>query len=128
MVRRGRGHELHLLTGAYAVDALTGAELAKFEKHLDQCCSCAEEVRSLRETAARIAAALAITPPPRIRAHVLAASVRTRQLSPVVSSRPVRGMPRLTRRAVFTRPVALATLAGMAATVAALAVFQVSTG
>ena len=49
-----QSHDLHLLTGAYAVDALTGAELAKFEKHLDQCCSCAEEVRSLRETAARI--------------------------------------------------------------------------
>ena len=35
-----QSHELHLLTGAYAVDALTGDELDEFEKHLPGCASC----------------------------------------------------------------------------------------
>ena len=51
-----RGHELHLLTGAYAADAVTGAELAEFEKHLEELRGPArKEVRGLRETAARLA-------------------------------------------------------------------------
>ena len=40
-----QSQELHLLTGVYAVDALTGAELDEFEKHLQRCTSCTEEVR-----------------------------------------------------------------------------------
>ena len=70
-------HELHLLTGGYAIDALTDAERAEFEKHLDQCPSCAEEVRGLRETAAKLALATAVTPPPGMRSRVLAAVPRT---------------------------------------------------
>lgn len=38
-------HELHLLTGSYALDALTDDEQSDFEKHLARCPSCAEEVR-----------------------------------------------------------------------------------
>ncbi len=76
----GRGHDLHLLTGAYAADALTGAELAEFERHLARCPSCADEVRELRETAARLGMATAIAPPPGMREQVLAAAARTRQL------------------------------------------------
>ena len=55
-------HELHLLTGSYALDALTGDEQADFEEHLDRCPACAEEVRGLRETAARLAASLRAWP------------------------------------------------------------------
>ena len=73
-------HELHLLTGSYALDALTDDERAEFEKHLDRCPSCAEEVRGLRETAARLAMATAVTPPPGMRQEVLAAAALTRQL------------------------------------------------
>jgi anti-sigma-K factor RskA len=75
-------HELHLLTGGYAIDALTDAERAEFEKHLDRCPSCAEEVRGLRETAAKLALATAVTPPPGLRSRVLAAAPHTRQLPP----------------------------------------------
>ncbi|MGC2009117.1 zf-HC2 domain-containing protein, partial [Trebonia sp.] len=75
-------HDLHQLTGAYAADALTGAELAQFEKHLGQCPSCAEEVRGLRETAARLGIATSIVPPPAMRRQVLEAASRTRQLAP----------------------------------------------
>ena len=75
-------HDLHQLTGAYAADALTGAELAQFEKHLGQCPSCTEEVRGLRETAARLGIAISIVPPPAMRRQVLEAANRTRQLAP----------------------------------------------
>jgi len=75
-------HDLHLLTGGYALDALTDDERSDFEKHLAQCPSCAEEVRGLRETAARMAMATAVTPPPEMRSRVLAAVPRTRQLPP----------------------------------------------
>ena len=64
-------HELHLLTGSYALDALTDDEQAYFEKHLARCPSCAEEVRGLREAAARLAMATAVTPPPEMRPRVL---------------------------------------------------------
>lgn len=75
-------HELHLLTGGYALDALPDAERAEFEKHLDRCPTCGDEVRGLRETAARLAMATAVTPPPAMRSRVLAAVPRTRQLPP----------------------------------------------
>jgi anti-sigma-K factor RskA len=75
-------HELHLLTGSYALDALTDDERADFEEHLARCPSCAEEVRGLRETAARLAMATAVTSPPEMRSRVLATARRTRQLPP----------------------------------------------
>jgi anti-sigma-K factor RskA len=75
-------HELHLLTGSYALDALTSSERAEFEKHLARCVPCAEEVRGLRETAARLAMATAIAPPREMRARVLATAPLTRQLPP----------------------------------------------
>ena len=75
-------HELHTLTGSYALDALASPERAAFEKHLDRCDTCADEVRGLRETAARLAMATAIAPPREMRQRVLAAAPLTRQLPP----------------------------------------------
>jgi anti-sigma factor RsiW len=86
-------HDLHQLTGAYAADALTGAELARFEKHLSQCPSCAEEVRGLRETAARLGIATSIVPPPAMRRQVLETASRTRQLAPSGRRLPDSGAP-----------------------------------
>jgi anti-sigma-K factor RskA len=74
--------ELHLLTGGYTLDALSGAERAAFEKHLAHCGPCADEVKGLRETAGRLAMATAIEPPRQMRALVLAAAPLTRQLPP----------------------------------------------
>jgi anti-sigma-K factor RskA len=79
--------ELHTLTGGYALDALEGPEREQFERHLRRCLSCTAEVRGLRETAARLAVASAVRPPPGFRHHVLTASGRTRQLSPVPAQR-----------------------------------------
>ena len=75
-------HELHLLTGSYALDALPADEQADFEKHLSRCPACAEEVRGLRETTARLGIAAAAVPPPAMRERVLAAAPRIRQVPP----------------------------------------------
>jgi anti-sigma-K factor RskA len=75
---------VHILTGSYALDALTGAELENFERHLRSCVICADEVCGLRETAARLAMARTARPPARMQERVLAATYLTRQLPPVL--------------------------------------------
>jgi anti-sigma-K factor RskA len=77
--------DMHILTGSYALDALTGAELENFERHLRDCAICADEVRGLRETAARLGLARAARPPARMQERVLAATYLTRQLPPLSS-------------------------------------------
>jgi anti-sigma-K factor RskA len=92
-------HELHTLTGSYALDAVQGEELAEFERHLSHCPSCPAEVRGLRETAARLALATAERPPAAMRGRVLALAERTRQLPPLTDERPARrGTSRQARR------------------------------
>jgi anti-sigma factor RsiW len=81
-VKLMRGDDLHVLTGSYALDALAGPERKSFEHHLAHCIACRAEVRGLRETAARLAMARALRPPPPLRARVLAAAYLTRQLRP----------------------------------------------
>ena len=66
----------HVLTGSYVLDALPDFERAEFERHLQHCPSCGAEVRGLRETAARLAMARAVQPPPGMQHRVLAGAVR----------------------------------------------------
>jgi anti-sigma-K factor RskA len=119
-----QGHEMHLLTGSYALDALPEGELDAFERHLDRCPSCAEEVRGLRETAARLALATAVSPPPEMRARVLAAAPRVRQLPP---ARIHGGRHASRRRRPLARAGITASILALAAAVAFLVVLQVST-
>jgi anti-sigma-K factor RskA len=121
-----QSHDLHLLTGAYAVDALTGAEFDDFEKHLQRCTSCTEEVRGLRETAARLGLTTAIEPPPGMRRQVLAAASRTRQLPPSGGRLIARDTPRRLKRLRRSLPRAVAAVA-VAAAIIVLAVLQVNT-
>ncbi|MFI7120307.1 anti-sigma factor domain-containing protein [Amycolatopsis sp. NPDC049868] len=79
--------ELHTLTGAYAVDAVPAEEAAAFERHLRGCPACGQEVRELRETAARLGRALATAPPPRLREATLRRVAHTRQWPPSVARR-----------------------------------------
>lgn len=51
--------EMHTLAGAFAVNALSEHERARFQRHIEECESCAQEVRELRATAARLGAAVA---------------------------------------------------------------------
>ncbi|SEN81343.1 Anti-sigma-K factor rskA [Actinacidiphila rubida] len=86
--------DLHTLTGAYAVGALAGPEAEEFHRHMAQCEACAQEVRELTETAARLALAVAEVPPPGLRDRVMAALPDVRQLPPdgtVVPLRPATG-------------------------------------
>jgi anti-sigma factor RsiW len=78
-------HDLHLLTGAYAADALDSEERDTFRRHLETCAVCRQEVAELTATAARLAVAAAEQAPTGMRERVLAEAARTRQLSPVVS-------------------------------------------
>src|SRR5580700_6354842 len=77
--------DMHSLSGAYALDALgDGAEHDRFVRHMSRCQTCASEVRGFREVATAMAFAAAAEPPPELRARVLAAVARTRQLPPEI--------------------------------------------
>src|SRR5260370_9104526 len=88
-------HDLHSLSGAYALDALdAGAERDRFTRHLNRCQSCASEVRGFHEVATALAFATAAEAPPELRDRVLAAAARTRQVPPEVRTH---ARPRRTR-------------------------------
>ncbi|WP_433859605.1 anti-sigma factor [Streptomyces kronopolitis] len=89
--------ELHTLTGAYALGALTGREAAEFARHLDRCEACTQEVRELQETAARLALAVAEVPPAALRTRVMAALPEVRQLPPAEHAASVVPMRRRMR-------------------------------
>ncbi len=77
--------EPHTLAGAYAMDAISEPDRARFEAHLARCQECAQEIASLREATARLAGATAATPPPGLKERVMAAAAMTRQQPPVTS-------------------------------------------
>jgi anti-sigma factor RsiW len=76
--------DLHTLTGAYAAHSLSDTERLAFERHLDACPACAQEVRELEATTARLGAAVAAPPPPELWDRIRAEALVTRQLPPVV--------------------------------------------
>ncbi|WIX74942.1 anti-sigma factor [Amycolatopsis carbonis] len=80
--------EMHTLTGAYALDALSDTERAQFRRHLEQCEACAQEVRELRATAGRLGAAMAEEPPASLKQRVLAEMRSTPQLPPLTGPEP----------------------------------------
>jgi anti-sigma-K factor RskA len=69
----------HDLTAAYALDALDPDEAEAYERHLSQCEECRAQLAELNETAANLAfAAVAPTPPARLRASILDAAAAER--------------------------------------------------
>jgi len=130
--------DLHVLTGSYVLDAISDIEREEFERHLQHCPACEAEVRGMRETAARLALACAVTSPPRMEQQVLAATYRTRQLPPLSADRPRRALSRrraLPRRAssrsafprgAVTRRVAVLAAAASVAVAVALGITQLS--
>lgn len=81
--------DMHTLAGAFAVNALSEHERARFQRHLDECASCTQEVRELRATAAKLGAAVAEDPPPELKERVLAQVRATRQQPPGTGADPV---------------------------------------
>ena len=90
--------DLHTLSGAYAIDSLSPEEAESFHTHLSACQVCRDEVRELREAAARMGASEALVPPPALRARVLEAASRQPQEPPrgrSLAERKRRWQPRL---------------------------------
>lgn len=75
-------HDIHALSGAYAVDALDDLERARFEQHLAVCPECRAEVASLRESAAVLGELTETPPPAALRDRVLAEIRTVRPLPP----------------------------------------------
>jgi anti-sigma-K factor RskA len=116
--------EAHTLAGPYAMDAISEPDRVRFERHLAGCEECGREVAGLREAAARLAAATAVSPPPAMKERVMAAVAATRQQPPPAQPRAA-SRPWHARRRVRVRLV----LAAAAAAVAGVAVlFGVSNG
>jgi anti-sigma-K factor RskA len=82
--------DIHALTGAYALDAVSGVERMEFERHLAECESCAQEVRELRDTATRLGLAAAAPAPPALKGRVLDQIRTVRQLPPETTVVPLR--------------------------------------
>jgi len=71
--------DVHTLTGAYALHALSGGEREAVERHLERCEPCAEEVAGFTATAARLGLAASLAPRPEIKARVLRRIAAERQ-------------------------------------------------
>jgi anti-sigma-K factor RskA len=74
--------DVHALTGAYVLNAVPELERAAFERHLNECDACAQEVRELRETAARLGQAAAAEPPRYLKSQVFGRINQVRQIPP----------------------------------------------
>ncbi|MGW7055485.1 anti-sigma factor [Streptomyces sp. NPDC054887] len=108
--------ELHTLTGAYALHALSAGERAEFERHLEDCAPCAQEVRELTATAARLGLAVTMTPSAALKEQVMRRITTERQDPPKVQQpAPVataRGRRRVLPRLVLAACLAAATAFG----------------
>lgn len=84
---RTRDARMHALVGAYAVDAVPAEDRAQFERHLRGCEQCREDLRGLREAAARLALAAAVPPSPALREQLVQVAGLVRQVPPAVDKR-----------------------------------------
>jgi anti-sigma-K factor RskA len=76
--------DIHQLSAAYALDAVDERERAEFEAHYPTCAICRPEVAGFRETLSKVAASVAVEPPPSLKSNVMAGIGTTRQLSPLL--------------------------------------------
>lgn len=76
--------EVHTLSGAYAINALSSDEADLFRTHLDACSACRQEVRELQAAAAQMGSTESLAPPAELKARVLAAAGQQPQLPPRV--------------------------------------------
>jgi anti-sigma-K factor RskA len=103
----------HSLAGPYALDALEPGERARFERHLRGCAACQAEVRGFAATAASLALAAAVTPPPSLKGRVLA------DIAALDTARSADAQIAAVLSAADARIVSAATSAGGTATVVA---------
>jgi anti-sigma-K factor RskA len=103
---KAHDQDLHTLAGAYAMDAISAADRARFERHLAGCQECAQEIAGLREATARLATATAVSPPPGLKERVMAAAAATRQQPPAERGAVVRTLTWRSRRGRLAMAVA----------------------
>ncbi|CAM3979152.1 anti-sigma factor domain-containing protein [Kibdelosporangium persicum] len=108
-------NDVHTLTGAYVLDALSEMERRAFEDHMAGCPACHQEVAELRETTVRLGTAAAAVPPPQLWHKVHAAIGNTRQLPPFSVNEParLRSKRRASRVAVFAAAASILAAAGL---------------
>lgn len=109
------------MAGLYALDALEGEDLARFEELLATNVELQEEVAGFRATAARLSEASATDPPPDLRDRVLTTAAATRQDAPVTRLGD-------RRRGGATRRRLLAAAAAVAVVAAGLGGYLVAEG
>ncbi|MFD4872412.1 anti-sigma factor domain-containing protein [Streptomyces sp. NPDC058420] len=114
--------DLHLLTGAYALHALSEEEREVFERHLAGCEACAQETAELSATAARLGLAVSVEPDRETRGRVLRRITTIRQETPVES--PAARSGRAVLRARLLSRWALAACLAAAAALGGTAVWQ----
>lgn len=99
---------IHELSAAYALDALTPEEREEFERHLDECSECRDEVASFRDVAGSLAlAADGPTPSPDLRDRILAAARKEEQTVVPFESRRRRTAPILAAATAIAAAVAI---------------------
>jgi anti-sigma-K factor RskA len=65
----------HELAAAYALDALDESDRREFERHLDECAACRDELPALADAAAALALAVEpVAPPAELRGRILSAA------------------------------------------------------
>ncbi|MBC9715370.1 anti-sigma factor [Streptomyces sp. TRM66268-LWL] len=96
----------HSLAGPYALDALDGRELHRFERHLSRCARCRDQVRALQTDTLRLARAASGTAPAGMRERVLTA-VRITAQETVPRPAGARRAPRLVPVAAAAATLAL---------------------
>src|SRR5262249_27247548 len=106
--------DIHTLAGAYALHAIDDLERARFDRHLAECPSCAAEVAELTAAMAALSAATAETPPPGLRAAVLARSAVTPQIQRAERSQTFR-LPAVRGRRLVAAAATLIALGGAGA-------------
>jgi anti-sigma-K factor RskA len=116
-------HDLHILTGAYALDAVDGTERDRFEHHLRRCRPCGNEVRGLAETATTLGMAVAMPPPVRLKGRVMNAVAVTRQVPPAIDHTRLR---RAARSSWVPRLATAVAVVSLAAAVS-FGILQIST-
>jgi anti-sigma-K factor RskA len=102
--------DVHALTGAYVLDAVSELERAAFERHIAECDACAQEVRELRGTAARLGQAVAGEPPARLKSQVLAKISEVRQVPREIEPSSLTARAQRNRLALRLTTVAAAVL------------------
>jgi anti-sigma-K factor RskA len=110
--------DIHTLSGAYALNAVTDLERVAFDRHLAECDTCAQEASELVATVARLTDSTWSVAPPSLREKVLREVSQTRQVPPGSGRRGMAAPRRWRTRLVSAAAAAVLVVAAAGATYA----------